>query len=162
MQTPEKRFSRHQWNELNEFLNDLDDHQTLWLNDYLAVSVRSTLAPENTSTTVSGSALIAYVREIDNCRGLAERLAQQCRAAGIVSEISDLAIVRPRKLIKQDYLIVITATHDDGVTPKSISDFYGHLLANDAPSVQGVKFAVLALGDSSYEQLCVTGVTFDH
>lgn len=69
--------------------------------------------------------------------------------------------MRLRRLGKLEHLVVITATHGDGDPPEPILPFYEAIMAEDAARLAGLKFAVLALGDSSYEHFCVTGIELD-
>src|SRR5690554_6193560 len=88
-------------------------------------------------------------------------LAERCASAGIPAEVADLAGLRLRRLGKLEHLVVITATHGDGDPPEPILPFYEAIMAEDAARLAGLKFAVLALGDSSYEHFCVTGIELD-
>src|SRR5690554_5173565 len=88
-------------------------------------------------------------------------LAERCASAGIPAEVAGLAGLRLRRLGKLEHLVVITATHGDGDPPEPILPFYEAIMAEDAARLAGLKFAVLALGDSSYEHFCVTGIELD-
>lgn len=155
-------FSEQQWAHILQLLDGFDERQSLWLSGYLAARGQPAAI-----TSISGSAetatklLIAFGTETDNSRHLAETLAGKCKEAGIVADVVDLARVRSRQLTKREYLAIITATHGDGDPPEPTISFYEELMGDTAPSLDGLKFAVLALGDSSYEQFCVTGQEFD-
>ncbi|MCK9469625.1 MAG: sulfite reductase flavoprotein subunit alpha [Porticoccaceae bacterium] len=160
-EVPTRLFSEQQWRQLFPLLNSLDQSQRLWLSGYLA-------APEwgaATATTVVADTAervtIAYGTETDNCKRLAHQLEARCREAGIAAEVVDLAQTRVRRLTKMKYLVVITATHGDGDPPEPITDFYENLNADDMSPLKGLRFAVLALGDSTYENYCVTGQIID-
>ncbi|WP_101675099.1 diflavin oxidoreductase [Alloalcanivorax mobilis] len=152
-------FSAPHWKQIHQLLDGLDDRQAFWLSGYLAARAP---ADNPTLTPSAGNlVLIGFGTETDNCRALAHRLAEQCRAVGIDAQAQDLGQVRLRQLAKREYLVIITATHGDGDPPEPIVDFYQALMGEQAPTLEGIKFAVLALGDSSYERFCVTGQEID-
>lgn len=155
-------FSDPQWAQVRALIDTLDRRQALWLSGYLAARGESEAAPSPAPAASSGSKLlIAFGTETDNSRRLAHRLAELCEAAGSKTEVMDLARLRPRQLAKRERLVLITATHGDGDPPEPIMTFYEALMDPAAPSLKGLKFAVLALGDSSYERFCETGREFD-
>jgi MioC protein len=52
--------------------------------------------------------------------------------------------------------LIITSTHGAGEYPDNIQPFINSLLATP-PKMQDVKFAVVAIGDSSYDTFCAAG-----
>ncbi|MCE7507780.1 flavodoxin domain-containing protein [Alloalcanivorax xenomutans] len=153
-------FSDPQWHQVRQLLATLDARQRWWLSGYLAASDTE---PSTTASTKASPnpVLIGYGTETDNCRRLAQALSEHCGESGIATEVIDLARLRPRQLARRDHLVIITATHGDGDPPEPIQDFYQGLMGDGAPQLANLKFAVLALGDSSYERFCVTGQEFD-
>lgn len=52
--------------------------------------------------------------------------------------------------------LIVTSTHGAGDYPDNIQPFINSLLAAP-PKMQDVKFAVVAIGDSSYDTFCAAG-----
>ncbi len=62
---------------------------------------------------------------------------------------------------KYDLLLISTSTTGSGDVPANLLNFYQELL-NAPPRIQDLKFAVIALGDSSYgETFCGAGLAMD-
>lgn len=155
------------WQELQPLLHRLDAGQALWVSGYLAArGASASSAPvaataEHSRQTSGVTVLIGYGTETGNCEALAHRLAERATERGIAVEVADLAGLRLRQLARREYLAVICATHGDGDPPEPIHDFYTALMADGAPALPQLHYAVLSLGDSSYEQFCVTGQQLD-
>lgn len=60
----------------------------------------------------------------------------------------------------QEWLIVCTSSTGNGDLPEELTPLY-HGLLNDYPKIIHLKFAVVALGDSSYETYCGGGLLID-
>ncbi len=153
---PASGFSEAQWTQLQQLLGGLDPAQRRWLSAYLAESD----APD--ARQQSGRKItVCHGGETGNSAGLAEKLGALLHSVGLAVEVEDLAQLRLRQLARIEYLVVICSTHGDGDPPEPVIPFFESLMADVAPALPKLKFAVLALGDSSYEHFCVTGQQLD-
>ncbi len=64
-------------------------------------------------------------------------------------------------LAKSKNIVVFAATWGEGDPPSRAVDFYQALMSDTAPRIDGVRFAVLALGDTAYTQFCAIGRAID-
>lgn len=160
---PAEIFPADQWRRIDEILQQLEPVQALWLSGYLAASATRA---EPRSSPSSGAAAapeltIAYGSETGNGEQLAQSLYQAARSAGHAARLVDLATLKVRQLRKLSTLWLITSTHGDGDPPLGAVDFHRDLFAAENMDLSGLHYAVLALGDSSYEHFCQTGIDFD-
>lgn len=159
MQNPETAlFSDEQWNNVISLLDQLSVSQSQWLGSYLNQQHADT---SNTSPTHNGRIAVAYGSETGNSKGIAELFHDTAIKQGKQLELLNLASLKVRQLGQFQQLFIICSTHGDGDPPEPVEAFYSSLLASEK-SLNPLNFAVLSLGDSSYEKFCETGIQIDN
>lgn len=117
---------------------------------------------EPPDTATAGSALtILYGSQTGNAEFLASQIMDQAKAQGYNAALVSLDAMSPAEAVRQERLLIVTSTHDNGHMPDNAQPFWESLQSLDAPIFQGVPFAVLAIGDSMYEDFCKAGVDLD-
>lgn len=154
-------FSPDQWQRVQAVLNTLDQRQALWLSGYLAASGETAVAPAPAAVNTTAQVTIAYGSETGNSTAIAESLSRLLREQNLEPRLIPLAEVKLRTLARVQYLWIVCSTHGDGDPPEPAAPFFDALLSDQAPQLNGLKYAVLALGDSTYEHFCTAGLALD-
>lgn len=151
---------------LNRLLETLEPRQLDWLAGFIAGWQASqhgglATAPESTSTARLPSLTVLYGSQTGNAEALAESLGHRANAHGITAKVIDMADYKPRQLKNEAYVALLTSTHGEGEPPDNALDLHEFLHGRKAPSLTHLKYAVLGLGDTSYEHFSQTGKEFD-
>ncbi len=148
---------------LNRVMADTTPEQRSWLSGFLAgvQSAAGTQAAAATSASPRRPLTILYATESGNAESVADEARKRAAKNGFAAKLVDMADTSPEEIAKADNLLVIASTWGEGDPPERATTFYQALMADDAPSFAGRRFAVLALGDSSYVNFCETGRRID-
>lgn len=179
LQVTNSPFTSEQAELINKLLPTLTDSQINWLGGYISAyraanvsAVTSELTTSNVPTVSAAAsvsvvaqplreATILYGSQTGNAQRLATRLADSLKAQGFEITLSAMNKYKTNSLKKAGYLFVLVSTHGEGDPPDNALTFYEYLHSKRAPKLDGTKFSVLALGDTSYEYFCKTGQDFD-
>jgi sulfite reductase (NADPH) flavoprotein alpha-component len=151
--------------KLNEVLSQLNAEQRIWLSGFLAgqsVSGSNLTTETPASSTQAATQLtVLYGSQTGNARSLAENFQAAATIHGLKVKLTSLADYNPRQLLKERHVVILVSTHGEGDPPDDAEILHEFLFANKSPDLSQLSYAVLALGDSSYEQFCQTGIEFD-
>ncbi|MBL7309469.1 flavodoxin domain-containing protein, partial [Escherichia coli] len=89
-----------------------------------------------------------------NSEALAGNVAKHARKQGFKPKVVDFSDLDVATQPKAGKLIAIAATWGEGEPPARAVRAYGELMGEGAPRLDGVEFAVLSLGDTSYAEFC--------
>jgi sulfite reductase (NADPH) flavoprotein alpha-component len=104
---------------------------------------------------------IVYGSQTGNGKRIAERLGRAAEAAGLAVRVFAARDYPLKDLAGERLLTVVISTHGDGDPPDDARGFVEHIAGKRAPKLDGLAYAVLALGDSSYPKFCETGRQVD-
>lgn len=139
--------------------------QLIWASGYLAGLAggvpETNAALPVTATQDEAQLTILYGSQTGNGRQVAEQLHAQSIAAGLSARLVNMADYRNHDLTKERWLALVVSTHGEGDAPDDAELLLEFIQSSRAPRLEELRFSVLALGDSSYQQFCQTGRDFE-
>lgn len=157
--------SDEQQHQLGQVLSTLNTQQLAWVSGYLyglSQTGQQSVVASAAVVTPSGSLTILYGSQTGNAKGVATAIKAQAEARGLPVTLASMADYKPKQLKKESHLLVVVSTYGEGEPPESAVDLFEQLKKGKIGKLDGLKFAVLGLGDSSYEFFCQTGKDFDN
>lgn len=155
--------------QLQQAMSELSPQQLAWVSGYFW-GLSQTGQPATEGTTQSqlsvaaepaGKLTIIYASQTGNAKGVAEALKNEADANGIAVELFDASDYKGKNLAKETHVIIVASTNGEGEAPDNAIELHEFLQSKKAPKLANLKYAVIALGDSSYEFFCQTGKDFD-
>lgn len=107
------------------------------------------------------SLIVGYASDMGTAEYIAFQLTEALKAVGIDATEVELNEVQPTDLQAATHLVVVASTFGDGEMPDNGALFWEALSADGVEALPNLNYAVLALGDSSYEQFCNAGLLLD-
>lgn len=158
-----------QLSKLAEAVAGFSAHELIWASGYLfglaqaggVVAASGDAGVTTTASVPAGTLTILYGSQTGNAKGVAESIKSQAQGKGLQVQLLSMSDFKPKQLKKETHLIVVTSTLGEGEPPENAVDLLGQLKAGKLGKLDGLKFAVLGLGDSSYEFFCQAGKDFD-
>ena len=163
-----------QWRQINALAATLSAGQALWLSGYFAglesartgagvalANAPGAPAPAPVAAARTRTLTILYGSETGNSAALARTTAVEAKALGLDATVSDMGEYKSRRLREEQDLLLIASTYGEGDPPQPAVDFFEFLEGRKAPSLTGLRFGVLALGNSTYEKFCEAGKRLD-
>ena len=182
-------FNEEQLALINQLLPMLTPEQQHWLSGYLlnpattSVSDNKTDIQENeagiteteTSTSTDQSVSepvsastepldvhVLYGTETGNAEEIAETFETKLKSQNLNVHLWDMDDFPRDSLPEVEHLFIICSTQGVGEPPINALDLYDYLHGDDAPQLDQVNFAVLALGDQDFPDFCQAGKDFDY
>ena len=157
--------SQEQVQKLQGLVAELNPIQQAWVSGYLAANANAgALTGGVAATPAAGDApplTILYGSQTGNAKGVASKLKEQAESRGLTVKLVNMADYKPTALKKEKFITVVVSTYGEGEPPEDAESLHEFLTTKKAPKLDGVKVAVIGLGDSSYEFFCQTAKDFE-
>ncbi|CZF83592.1 assimilatory sulfite reductase (NADPH) flavoprotein subunit [Grimontia marina] len=162
--------------QLQQAVAELSPQQLAWISGYfwglsqtpaaqnqagLAANPQPLAQAVATAAKPAGKLTIIYASQTGNAKGVAEALEAKAKADGVEVSLYSADDYKPRDLAKETHLIIVASTNGEGEPPDNAISLHEFLQSKKAPKLDKLQYAVLGLGDSSYEFFCQTGKDFD-
>jgi sulfite reductase (NADPH) flavoprotein alpha-component len=158
-----------QLNQITQAITGLNANQLTWMSGYMAglaaAHEPALAAPQQISAVAAaepaGNLTIIYGSQTGNAKGIAVAYQAKASAAGIPATVVSMADYKPRQIKNETHIAIVVSTHGEGEAPDDAVELHEFLGSKKAPKLPNLKYAVLGLGDTSYEFFCQTAKDFD-
>ena len=155
--------NENQWTQIHQATASLNPQQLTWLSGYLAGMAQtgqSTVLAQPDSSHAN-SLTILYGSQTGNAKSVAQEFKAKLDALNIPAAIVSMADYKQKQLKTESHVVIIVSTHGIGEAPDDAVALHSFLAGKKAPKLNDLNFAVLGLGDTSYEFFCQTAKDFD-
>lgn len=151
---------------LKDIIQESSRDEIIWMSGFLAgLSDKNASAapPVEAQQAVATEKLVVsvlYGTETGNSKKVASKLASVLKNKQHKVTLKALDQYPVTNLQKESVVYIVMSTHGDGEAPSAAKKFYDYLHTKQH-DLSNVKYAVLALGDSSYPLFCKAGEDVD-
>ncbi len=165
-----KQFDNNQIDLLSKLLPTLKKEQFIWLSGYISGILDATednkkhIFEQNKNPEIDYSSenicpeiTILFGTRSGNAEEVAEWAESKARSMGIETHLIDLMDYNPKDIKKEKNVLIVVSTDGEGEPTVSSEDFYNYLHSTKIQRLDGLNFAVIGLGDITYQYFCKVG-----
>ncbi len=155
-----------QWTQINNAIAPLNRDQLTWMSGYLAglanqQAAGAIAAPTVEAVSSNKKLTILYGSQTGNAKAIAQEYKAKAENAGIAVNLQNMADYKAKQLKNETHVVVVVSTHGEGDAPDDAVELHEFVASKKAPKLPDLSFAVIGLGDTSYEFFCQTAKDFD-
>ena len=151
--------------ETGEDIKPFSYDQEAWISGFIAGIKQSASLSNNSLIQEYNKNLInldiLFGTQTGNSEAIAEDMSKIANDAGFRTKVNSLDNITMDILGNMENVAIITSTYGEGEMPDNAQLFWDALSANTAPNLSNIKYSVLALGDTGYEEFCHAGKLID-
>ncbi|ABR75039.1 assimilatory sulfite reductase (NADPH) flavoprotein subunit [Actinobacillus succinogenes] len=156
--------------ETEQLLATLNPIQLAWLSGYAWAKAQGADAQSavgftqvlSTPTAEPLKVTVLSASQTGNAKSVANKLADRLKAEGVNVNRVSLQDYKAKNIAAEKLVLLVTSTQGEGEAPEEGVVLLKLLNGKKAPKLDGLQFAVLGLGDSSYPNFCQAGKDFDN
>ncbi|MBL81903.1 MAG: sulfite reductase subunit alpha [Rhodospirillaceae bacterium] len=139
--------------------------QRMWLDGFISGLHSQRLVAEINKSPESQQNVskmdILYGTQTGNAESLANDAASIAESRGYKTSVHELDSVDMQALSNMEHALIVVSTYGEGEMPDNAQIFWDAVQAETAPRLEKLNYAVLALGDTSYDEFCHAGKLID-
>ncbi|SDO05435.1 sulfite reductase (NADPH) flavoprotein alpha-component [Streptomyces sp. cf386] len=135
--------------------------QEAWLAGFIAGIAAAGRRDDAAGDAPAATIDVLIGTQTGNAESVADEVVAGARARGLGGKATALDDVTPEALAAMSHVLVVTSTYGEGEMPDNAGLFWEALQSDTAPRLEGVRYAVLGLGDRGYDDFCQAAKLID-
>jgi len=136
--------------------------QQAWLGGFFAGMHSHILQSVDSNDTANARKVtILYGTQTGNSEAVSHDVVQVAKTHGLNAVALSMDEISAEEFATLEYTLLITSTYGEGEMPDNAALLWEAINSNDAIDLTLMKYSVLALGDTSYDQFCQAGIDWD-